>query len=146
MATKVEHDGKAKSLRVIRNVYLYLVAMIGLITFVFGSIGIIDNVLKNYIFQVDESYYYAEPVTGRGGICTQAYLDPLDTTGKKMVQPTAVEIDECEKRYEEQRKVSRNSEIGREFSISIAQILIGLPLWLFHWGIIQREYRRKTED
>lgn len=146
MPKKDVHNGKSKAFRIIRNVYLYLVAMIGLVTLIFGSIGIIDNVLKNYVFQVDEFYYYTEPVAVKGGICTQSYPDPADTTGKTMIAPTKEEIADCEKRYEEQRELSRKNQMGRDFSISIAQIVIGLPLWLFHWGIIQREYRRKEED
>jgi len=145
MTKKDDHNGKDRSLRVIRNVYLYLVAMIGLITLVFGCIGIVDNVLKNYVFQVDE-YRYMEPVAINGGICSQKVPDPSDATNERMVSPTPEQIAECEERYEEQREANRKSEIGREFSISIAQIIIGLPLWLFHWGIIQREYRRKKKD
>lgn len=134
----------AKSIRIIRNVYLYLVALIGLVTFVFGSIGIINNVLQNYVFQVDDYYYEVYPV--RGDMCTQSYPDPTDEAGKTMIAPTEEEITVCREQTELQREKNRESNVGREFSISIAQILVGLPIWLFHWAIIMREYRKKRED
>lgn len=137
----------AKSFRVIRNVYLYLVAMIGLITLIFGAVGLIDNVMKNYVFQVDETFYY-DPYSfaGRGGVCNQQYVDPKDPSGTTMLAPTEAEIADCEVNMEKQREQTRRNEMGRQFSIAIAQIAVGLPIWLFHWGVIQKEYRRKKED
>ncbi len=137
----------AKSFRVIRNVYLYLVAMIGLITLIFGAVGLIDNVMKNYVFQVDDTFYY-DPYSfgGKGGACYQGYADPTDPTGMKMIMPSEAEIADCEVKMEKQREQSRRNEMGRQFSIAIAQIAVGLPIWLFHWGVIQKEYRRKKEE
>ncbi|MCL0056723.1 hypothetical protein M1N50_00145 [Dehalococcoidia bacterium] len=34
----------------------------------------------------------------------------------------------------------------REASLSLAMILIGLPLYLYHWAIIKRETRNKKEE
>lgn len=135
-----------KAIRVIRNVYLYLVSMIGLVTVIFGAVGVINNVLQNYVFQVND-FAYNEPVTVMGGsYCSQAYPSPQDTTGKIMIAPTTQEIADCEKRTQDQQEQSRKNNMGREFSISIAQMGVGLPIWLFHWGIIQKENRRRDEE
>ena len=134
-----------KAIRVIRNVYLYLVTMIGLVTVIFGAVGIINNVLQNFVFQVND-FSYTEPVMGRGGYCSQAYPDLQDPAGKTMIPPTTQEISECEKKTKEQQEQSRRNNMGREFSISIAQLGVGLPIWLFHWGIIQSEYRKKRDE
>lgn len=135
------------SFRVIRNVYLYMVAVIGLITLIIGSVGLINNVLQNYIFQVDDYSYYYEPYPVKGGdYCSQAYPDPTDTTGKTMITPTSDEIEQCREQQKVQSERARKSNIGREFSIALAQILVGLPVWLFHWGIIQKEYKRKKGE
>lgn len=142
----IEAPGK-KSHRIIRNIYLYLVAMIGLVTLIFGLVGIINNVLLNYVFQVNDNVYTA-PVAYPGmktSGCNQAYPDPTDTTGKKLITPAAGEVQACEKALKDQQDQNRNNSIGREFSISIAQIAIGFPLWLYHWGVIQKEYKRKEE-
>ncbi|MFA5829438.1 MAG: hypothetical protein WC843_03010 [Candidatus Gracilibacteria bacterium] len=143
----IEAPGK-KSHRIIRNIYLYLVAMIGLITLVIGLVGIINNVLQNYVFQVNDNIYSTPvPYPGmKNGGCDQSYPDPTDTTGKKLITPTAQEVQKCDQVLKDQQEQNRRNNIGREFSISIAQIMIGFPLWLYHWGVIQAEYKRKEEE
>jgi hypothetical protein len=134
-----------KSLRVIRNVYLYLVSMIGLIVFIIGAVGIINNVFQNYIFRVDfDNYYEAYPY--QTGTCYSPYIDPTDKEGKRLITPTTEDSARCEQKQELQKEQNRRNRIGQEFSISIAQLLVGLPVWLFHWGIIQKEYKRKEEE
>ncbi len=133
------------SFKLIRTVYLYLVSMIGLIVFIMGSVGTINTVFSNYVFQVND-YYYIDPLMGgKGGFCAQRRMDPSDPTGTKMYVPTETQIAECQKLEKEQNDRNRNNMIGREISIAIAQLAVGLPVWLFHWGIIQKEYRRKEE-
>jgi len=140
---KPEHK---KSMRIIRNVYLYLVAIIGLITFIFGAVGMINNVFQNYVFRVDYDYY-SDPMASRAGYgCSAPYVDATDLSGKKMIQPTSQDVAKCEESQEKQREQNRNNRIGSEFSIAIAQLGVGLPIWLFHWGIIQKEYRKKDEE
>lgn len=139
MAPK-KHSSGGKALRVIRNVYLYLVAMIGLVVFVIGTVGMVNNVLKNYVFQVNEYRSYVSPLDD--GICPRFYTRP---GSDEEIERTDEEIEECERAQEEQQEQYRRNEIGRELSINVAQILVGLPLWLLHWGIIQREYRRKKK-
>jgi hypothetical protein len=144
----MEHDNKTsthkKSLRVIRNVYLYLVSMIGLIVFIFGAVGIINNVFQNYIFRVDYDYY-SDPFP-QTGTCYMQYVDPTDREGKRFITPTPEQSAACEAKQEQQKEQNRRNRIGQEFSIAIAQMAVGLPIWLFHWGIIQKEYRRKEEE
>jgi len=145
MDNTVKSSEHKKSLRVIRNVYLYLVAMIGLVVFIFGAVGIINNIFQNYVFKVDYDNY-TEPYPLKGGTCTMQYPDPADREGKRLISPTTQEVAECAARMEQQKVQNRNNRIGMDFSISIAQIVVGLPIWLFHWGIIQKEYKRKEED
>lgn len=143
-----EQDKKQKhhkALRVIRNVYLYLVTMIGMITMIFGAVGLVNNIFQNYIFQVND-YVYMEPFPSRGGYCAQQYVDVSDPEGKRMLKPTDAEIQECERRQKEQNEQNRRNTIGREFSIAIAQIGVGFPVWMFHWGVIQKEYRKRKEE
>lgn len=139
-----KHKGGA--MRVIRNVYLYLVTFVGLVTFIFGAVGIINNVLQRYVFQIDD-FSYSQPIyPGMKGQCEQSYLDPTDSEGKRMIAPTAQEIETCQAAEKDMNKRLNNSNFGRELSISLAQILIGLPIWLYHWGVIQKEYRRKDDE
>lgn len=138
MASKTAHSDGDKALRVIRNVYLYLVAMIGLVIFLFGAVGLTQSLVKNYIFGADDYRVYISPFENQ---CEQFYTK--SPTSSLMLERTPEEIAECEQRIEEQNDMNRRNDLARNFSINIAQIVIGLPVWLFHWGIIQREYRKK---
>lgn len=138
---------KGTAMRIIRNVYLYLVTVIGLITFIIGSVGVINNVLQRYVFHVEQSGMYASPVyPGFKDQCSSSYPDPADAQGKTMINPTTQEVADCRKAQDEQNKKIDDANFGRELSISLAQILIGLPVWLFHWGIIQKEYKKRDEE
>ncbi len=140
MAPKAHSRGGGHALRIIRNVYLYLVAMIGLIVFVVGTVGLVNNVLENYVFQVDEDRYYAVPLDG--GVCSKYYVRP---GSDEQMERTDEEIAECEQQVEEQNRKNRENNIKRELASSISSIVVGLPLWLLHWGIIQTEYSRKKK-
>jgi hypothetical protein len=133
-----------KSMRIIRNVYLYLVAMIGLIVFIIGCVSVIDNIFKNFVFKVDYNISYE--TYPRLGTCYQPYVDLTDKEGKKTINPTTQDTADCLQRQEEINEQSRRNQIGSDFSIAIAQLAVGLPVWLLHWGIIQKEYRRKKEE
>ena len=145
MENSANQSSHKKSLRVIRNVYLYLVAMIGLVVFIFGAVGIINNVFQNYIFRVDYDNY-TQPFPYGAGTCYSQYVDPTDKEGKRLITPTPAESADCETKQAQQKEQNRINRIGTDFSISIAQIVVGLPIWLFHWAIIQKEYKRKEEE
>jgi hypothetical protein len=143
-----EQQGKKKhkkAAHIIRTVYLYLVSMIGLLVFIFGCVSTIDNLLKNFVFQVNYNLTYEAPYP-RGGTCSQPYADPTDTTGKTMIAPTTQEVADCKVQMDKQNEQNRKNQIGMDFSVAFAQLIVGLPVWLFHWGIIQKENRRKEEE
>ena len=144
-ASKIDLQKPKKSMRIIRNVYLYLVSVIGLITFIFGAVGTINNVFQNYVFGVDYDYGYEVPYPKAAGTgCAASYLDPSDPAMKKMIRPTDAEIAECEVKMEQQKAQNHANRIGSEFSIAFAQLAVGLPIWL-STGIIQKEYRKKKK-
>jgi|GEM_PF-259689 len=146
-SAQTQQKPKGGSLRVIRNVYLYLVSIVGLVTFIFGSVGIINNVLQHYVFQVDSSSYYAAPIyPGNRDQCNSAYNDPTDPENKRMLVPTTQETADCRAAQAVQDKKVNDSNFFRELSIAIAQIVIGLPLWLYHWAVIQKEYRKHEDN
>ena len=62
------------------------------------------------------------------------------------LQPTTKEIEDCRKALKEQNQRFNDENFNREISISLAQVLIGLPIWLFHWSVIQKENRKKRDE
>ena len=100
----------------LRLLYLYLFSFVGLLITVIGSIQIVDLVLKSYVFQVSEYSYYPESMPVEGG--------------KPVISP-----EEGRKRNEEEQSNQRK----RQLSNSLAMIVIGTPLYLYHWKTIKRE-------
>ena len=100
----------------IRLLYLYLFSFVGLLISIIGSIQIVDLGLKNYVFRVSEYSYYVEPVI----------------EGKQTIPP-----EEQERRNKEEQSNQRK----RQLSNSIAMILVGAPVYLYHWKTIKKEQK-----
>lgn len=102
----------------LRLLYLYLFSFVGLIIVVFGSIGLVNLGLKTYLF-TDADYYEVTPVINEKG------------------QPT---ISVEEETARQKREVARQRQ--RQMAESVASIIVGLPVYLYHWNTIQREKKR----
>lgn len=104
----------------IRKIYLYLFALVGLFMITVGSARLVNLALKVYIFQEADRYYeYPVPRT-------------IDEKAGGTTQPDPKELEEFN------RKQTR-SQRQRELAESLAWILVGLPLWLYHWTVIKKE-------
>lgn len=99
----------------IRTIYLYLFACLGLVLLTIGGVRFLDMGLKAFVF-------------------TKA---------------------EQEQRYDVKPSLSVEPEVSyvtvkrhRDASLNLSLILIGLPLYLYHWRIIKKETknREKEED
>ena len=102
----------------LRLLYLYLFSFVGLLITIIGSIQIIDLGLKTYVFKVSEYTYYAEPV--------------LTPDGKST---SVISVDEQERR----NQLEQDSQRKRQLSNSLSMILVGVPLYLYHWKTIKKE-------
>ena len=99
----------------IRLLYLYLFSFVGLLIVVIGSIQIVDLGMKVFVFKNADTYEYARP----------------------LVKEEGVQIDEEEQRQIQERETMRNRQ--RQLSNSLAMIVVGLPLYWYHWKTIERE-------
>lgn len=98
----------------IRLLYLYLFSFVGLLILIIGSIRIIDLGLKT-IFFPDADYYQSMPPTIDGQTMrSQEEQEALDRA-----------------------QVTRNRQT--ELSGAVSMILIGLPVYLYHWKKINSE-------
>ncbi len=100
----------------IRLLYLYLFSFVGLLISIIGSIQLVDLGIKSYVFRVSEYTYYADPVVSE----------------KQTISP-----EEMEKRNKEEQTNQRK----RQLSNSIAMILVGVPVYLYHWKTIKKEQK-----
>jgi hypothetical protein len=87
---------------------------VGLLIVVIGSIQMVNLGLKTFVFRDVDKY--------------EVYID-------KMVPELEREsVEEIEKRQEVEIKRQRE----REFVNSLSMIVVGLPLYLYHWKTIQK--------
>lgn len=102
----------------IRIIYLYLFSFIGLLVVVIGSVRMVDLGLKFFIFKDADKYeYYSPAIKGE------------PAPDEKAIQENA------------DREQRRNRQ--RELSNSIAMIVVGGPLYMYHWKTIQKENSEK---
>jgi hypothetical protein len=106
----------------VRLVYLYLFAAIGLVVVVIGLISGVNLGIKTVFFKDADSYQTFYP-TYPGG-------------DQKLSKE---ELDQQKKDFEVSRKIDIERSRQRDLSNSIAMIIIGTPLFLYHWKVIQKE-------
>ena len=109
----------------IRRIYLYLFAFIGLGLITIGCVRLVSLGLKTYIFK-QADIYYNYPI--------QKPAVPALEAGTSTV--TRESSEEEIKTFEEKQ---RRSNRQREAAESIAFILVGVPLYFYHWRVIKRD-------
>lgn len=104
----------------LRLLYLYLFSFVGLLIAVIGSVQIVDLGLKTFIFRnADREYYQYAPRIAPDGTAVP------------------VETNEQELKTEQQAMLLSNRE--RETANALAMILVGIPLYWYHWRLVQKE-------
>lgn len=98
----------------IRLLYLYLFSFVGLLVTIIGSIQIVDLGLKSYVFKVSAPQYFSYPA---------------------MEGELKISEEEMELRNQKQEK----NDMKRQVSNSLAMILVGAPVYLYHWNTIKKE-------
>jgi hypothetical protein len=137
----------------IRTIYLYLFTIVGLALVVSGSVKFLDMGLKAFVFtkaedpeRINQQYYY--------GYSSSIPLEKLGLYYQNGTELTAEEKStlksylEGYKRWQEaQGKVDYvTSTRQREASNNLAMMLVGLPLYLYHWRIIRKETKEKNNQ
>lgn len=105
----------------IRLLYLYLFSFVGLLITIIGGIQLIDLGIKTYVFKVSEYSVYTEPM------------------GIDSKQPT-ISAEEMNKR----NKIEESNQRKRQLSTSLSMILIGTPVYLYHWKTIKKESKENA--
>jgi hypothetical protein len=130
----------------IRLVYLYLLSLIGLILITFGGIRLLDMGLKAIVFtQADGEQRIAmrQPplpyALERVQRIEAAEGVDLEAEERALLRQWLQEYRQWEQLQSRVDPVIAQRQ--RDASSSIAWILVGLPLYLYHWGLIRRGAR-----
>ena len=107
---------------IIRVIYLYLFALVGLFILVFNVVGGVGAVLDRFVFpQEYVEYDYARP-----------YMSEPES------KPEAVaELTEEEKRANFDK--SQHNDFKRRMNSAVPGVIVGYVLWAFHWREIRKD-------
>jgi hypothetical protein len=140
---------------IIRTIYLYLFALVGLIVLVIGVGRLVDLGLKMTVFKNADAgnYAYYERPMPVAFSSEKAQMESLQSCSEQCeltdVQIAAIDnwLVDYQTWQDEQGSIKdidfvrQNRE--RQASSAISMIIVGLPLYLYHWMIIKRDRRRK---
>jgi len=132
----------------IRIIYLYLATLIGLVLIIIGAVNFINMGLKTFIFtkaEEDQRYGY-EIMTPGPPIRNIEKLEEDERLSEEEIELIKMWLSD----YKDWKE--RTSKIDyviinrhRDASINLALILVGLPLYIYHWRIIRKESKNKVE-
>ena len=133
-----------KKFPIIRTIYLYLFSLVGLILIITGSIGFLNMGLKAWVFteaEQEERVWRMEPPMHYGLEDSRAEAisndQELTDEEREMVREWLVDYERWQETHDEYDPVI--AERHRTAALSLAQLLVGIPLFLFHWLLIRKE-------
>jgi hypothetical protein len=106
----------------IRLLYLYLFSFVGLLITIIGATNLVSLGLKVYVFD-------------NADIQDTKIMAPRLVEGEKLAIEDQVSDEEREASLLKENIKRRQ----REVSNSLSMIIVGVPLYLYHWRTIKRE-------
>lgn len=133
--------------QIIRTIYLYMFALLGLTLLTIAGVRFIDMGLKAYVFTKadnQEKIHFRQPPLS----ISKDRLEEIESGEETLSEKEITQVRNLIKDYEEwQKEVDQIDPVTsgrhRDASINLSMILIGLPLYLYHWGVIRRETSKK---
>ena len=131
---------------VIRTIYLYLFSLVGIVLLIIGAVNFIDMGLKAWVFTEAEKQQEINYERPPSPLYIEKQIDIASKDGKKVelsvndynqVQNVIAEYKQWEEKKDkiDYIKVQRQ----RRASMNLSLIVVGLPLYLYHWLTIRRE-------
>ena len=109
---------------------MYLFAFLGLVLITIGCVRLVGLALKTYIFK-EADIYYNYPI--------EKPVPALEAGTSTVARESSEE--EIKTFEEKQRRSNRQ----REAAESIAFILVGVPLYFYHWRVIKRDKQQEEQ-
>ncbi|MDO8554989.1 MAG: hypothetical protein Q7R75_00260 [bacterium] len=126
----------------VRTIYLYLFSLLGLVLLIVAGVRFLDMGLKVFVFtKADEEqrFYKIQPPMP---IAIEKIQ--IAAGGKELSEDERNQMKRFLADYEKWQNESDKfdpvkSQRQRDASFNLAMIIIGLPLYLYHWRIIKKE-------
>jgi len=130
----------------IRTIYLYLFTLIGLVLVIIAGVRFLDMGLKYFVFTQAEQQQRIATLRPPSTYSLEKVEEIKQNEELTDEQKQAISqwIEDYKEWEEESAKVDPvTSDRHREASYNLAMILIGLPLYLYHWNLIKTETKDK---
>ncbi|PIR70086.1 MAG: hypothetical protein COU46_03380 [Candidatus Niyogibacteria bacterium CG10_big_fil_rev_8_21_14_0_10_42_19] len=128
----------------IRMIYLYTFAMLGLVLLTIGGVRFLDMGLKVYVFtkaEEQERIMYKQPAYAPFSVERIQEIEKgeaeLTAQEHESLKRWLIEQENWERRNEEINPVT--AQRHRNASFNLALILIGMPLYFYHWRVIKKD-------
>ena len=124
----------------IRTIYLYLFTIIGLVLVVIGSARFVDMGLRTFVFTKAEANQSQDYNRLRAISYSMERIEIMQNDENFAEEERVIMrqmIDEYKNQDEEVSHLTIKRH--RDASTNLAMILVGLPLYFYHWRIIRRE-------
>ncbi len=127
----------------IRTVYLYLFACLGLVLLTIGGVRFVDMGLKVFVFtkaEEQQRLYNIQPPSLVYPIKQMEEIqdkEELTEEEKAAIKQWLVEYKDWQEKASKLNYITARRH--EDASLNLALILIGLPLYLYHWGTIKKE-------
>ncbi len=130
----------------VRMIYLYLFSLVGLVLLVIGMVRFVDMGLKAFIFtkaEQERRLYYDKPSAPvqleRAKELAETEEGETELTEEELslVRQWLADYQQWQEQRDEIDPVTARRH--RDASTNLSLILIGFPLYLYHWRIARRE-------
>lgn len=137
----------------IRTIYLYLFALLGLVLLIIGGVRFINMGLKAFVFtkaEQEERLMYkqppvAYPIERFQEIAASGQTAVTLTEQERiMLNQWLVDYKNWQTQYDTLDPVTASRH--RDASLNLSLIIVGFPLYLFHWRIIRRETKQREAE
>lgn len=142
---------KSSKISIIRYIYLYLVTAITIVMIIVSTVGFIRIVLNEYVFDVKgwDEFQSPKQYECSEDVLFYTYNDkglkvPKDTE-IRTEEMTKAEIAECVNTTMETRRAQHLNQVKTDVVMWLSMIIVALPLYLYHWGVIKRENKSKKK-
>ncbi len=134
----------------VRTIYLYLFALVGLTLLTIGAVRFVYMGLKVFVFtkaDLQQTIYNKMPPIAPVSIekLNQTTQQPANTglsaDEKAQIQQWLTQYKDWQ--IQNDKFDPLVSQRQNEASMNLALILVGLPLYFFHWRIIKRETKQR---
>lgn len=129
-------------LEFVRILYLSIASGIGLVTFVIGAVIAVRLLLLTTVFGIYENYV---PISQYDRESCRTYYSYTENPAGKQINRTPEEAEKCIVDMEEQRRQESNRSFKSSLAEALAMSIIGLPVWLLHFMIMQADWKRHKQ-